>query len=270
MPDGAPAGGAREHGFFDDHPRFLETSSTSAGVRRLNLRHRALVEANRDVLDGARVLDIASHDGRWSLAALEAGAAHVTGIEARPELVAHAEQTLATYGARQGSYRFVTGDVFAVLADADLDVDVIQCFGFLYHTLRYPEFFSLLRRLEPRHLLMDTRVANVSGRVIQVLVNESTRQAHAAADDYTEGTKTLVGWPSPGALRLMLRTYGFRVEDTYDWEAVGRTVGTKLVGRYQRGERVTWRCRWDGVTAGSADDDVLDDDVLDDEGVDDA
>lgn len=241
--------GARELGFFDEHPRFLETSTTAIGVLRLNLRHRALIQANRDVLAGARVLDIASHDGRWSMAALEAGAVHVTGIEARPDLVDHAEQTLAAYGAKSGSYRFITGDVFAVLASEELEVDVVQCFGFLYHTLRYPELFSLLRRLEPGHLLLDTRVVNAKGKIIKILVNKAGRQAHAAVDDYTEGATTLVGWPSPAALRLMLRTYGFRVEAEFDWEEAGRAVAGDQMGRYKRRERVSWRCRWSAADA---------------------
>ncbi len=264
MPSTEP--GTGERGFFDEHPRFLETSTTSAGLARLNLRHRALIETNRDILDGARVLDLASHDGRWSMAALAAGAAHVTGIEARPELVTNAEQTLATYGADPSSYRFVASDLFAALArEEHLDVDVVQCFGFLYHTLRFPEFFSRLRRLEPKYLLLDTRVANTKGNIIKILVNEATKQAHAAADDYTEGTKTLVGWPSPSALRLMLRTYGFRVEHEYDWVEAGRVAGGNLVGKYKRGERITWRCRWDPAAApADADDDAYTDDDMDD------
>lgn len=67
--------------FFDDHPEFLETSSTAAGKDRLNLRHVAIIEEHCKILSGSRVLDIASHDGRWSFAALQAGATHVTGIE---------------------------------------------------------------------------------------------------------------------------------------------------------------------------------------------
>ena len=56
--------------FFDAYPRFYETSKTSASRGRLNLRYEAIFGENADVFRGARVLDIASHDGRWSLAAL--------------------------------------------------------------------------------------------------------------------------------------------------------------------------------------------------------
>lgn len=240
---------AGDDGWFSSHQRFLETSQTSASLRRLNMRHLALIEDNRDILAGARVLDIASHDGRWSLAALEAGAAHVTGIEARPELVENARETFARYGADPSRYSFVTGDVFAALEREHFEVDVVQCFGFLYHTLRFPELFSRLRRLEPRYLVMDTRVHNSTSAVIKVVVNEASVQSHAATDDYTEGTKTLVGSPSPSALRRMLGVYGFTVEREYDWAAVGQGPGNVRMQTYTSGGRVTWRCRWEAPTS---------------------
>ena len=52
--------------FVDEHDRFRVTRRTAAAAARLNLRHEAMIAANRDILTGARVLDLASHDGRWS------------------------------------------------------------------------------------------------------------------------------------------------------------------------------------------------------------
>src|SRR5918993_4504345 len=73
--------------FFDDYPAFCGTGRTAAIPRRLNLRHRAIIEANQDILARARVLDLASHDGRWSFAALEAGATQRSGVEGSPRPV---------------------------------------------------------------------------------------------------------------------------------------------------------------------------------------
>jgi len=231
-------------GFFNEHPRFLETSTTAVDADRLNIRHRELIQRNRDVLAGARVLDIASHDGRWSFAALDAGATHVTGVEARPELVANAEQSLAAYGADPGSYRFIAGDVFGVLAREKLNIDVVQCFGFLYHTLRYPELFSRLRDLEPQRLLLDTRVERGKGRLIRVGLNEVTAQAQAAPDDFTEGARALVGVPTRQALRFMLRAYGFHVEEAVEWDEAVQDAKPTAMRRYRKGSRISWRCRW--------------------------
>ena len=98
--------------FFDDYPAFNETSRTAASPARLNLRHEAMIEPNRDILAGARVIDLASHDGRWSFAAHEAGAAHVTGVEARRPMVEAARRTFAGYGVPSDRYTFIRGDLF--------------------------------------------------------------------------------------------------------------------------------------------------------------
>lgn len=234
-------------GFFDDHPRFVETSTTASQPTRLNMRHEALITANADLLRGARVLDIASHDGRWTMAALEAGAAHVTGIEARPELVTHARQTLDSYGVSAASYDFITGEVFEVLAAPDLEVDVVQCFGFLYHTLRYPDLLSGLSQIRAPWLLLDTKVFPSKQRVIRLGVDDASREGQAAEDAHTAGGRTLVGSPSQGALRMMLRTYGYDRESTFDWSDLVERYGEEAVRAYANGERVTWRCKWYGL-----------------------
>src|SRR5205814_1234121 len=107
--------------FFDRYSRFYETSQTTPYRGRLNLRYEAIFAENRDVFDGATVLDIASHDGRFSLAALACGAKSVIGIEARPDLVEHATDTLAAYGWGPDRCSFLTGDVFDVFAKREFD-----------------------------------------------------------------------------------------------------------------------------------------------------
>ncbi|NWN51205.1 hypothetical protein HT121_28335 [Pseudomonas sp. MAFF 301514] len=93
-------------GFFDNFPRFYKTSHTSPFPDRLNSRHSAIMERNREFIKGKRILDIASHDGRWSFAALQAGAAHVTGIEPRQELINNAMETFNEYGIEPSRFDF--------------------------------------------------------------------------------------------------------------------------------------------------------------------
>lgn len=235
-----------EQGFFDVHPRFLDTSSTANHPGRLNLRHEALITANAELLKGARVLDIASHDGRWTLAALEAGAVHVTGIEARPELVHNAEETMDSYGVSGDSYRFIVGDVFEVLAEPDLEIDVVLCFGFLYHTMRYPDLFSGLARIAAPWLLLDTKVFPSKRPIIKLGSDLSSNEGQAAEEAFTFDSRTLVGAPSQGALRMMLRTYGYDRESVIDWRSLVGERGKGAVQSYAKGERVTWRCKWYG------------------------
>lgn len=247
-----PSGTPTEHvpgdqqsspGFFDNYSRFQETSRTAASNTRLNLRHEAIIEDNSDVFDGARVLDLASHDGRWSFAALQAGARHVTGVEARSRLIDQARKTFTDYRVKARQYSFVCGDVFDVLAHKRFKVDVVLCLGFLYHTLRYPELLSAVRRLNPQHLVLDTKITRHEEPVIALTVNDANVESHAAADAYSRGKSTLAGWPSMYALTRMLHVYDFDLEHTYDWAQ--RLAGSPRPGLkdYATGERVTMRFR---------------------------
>lgn len=234
-------------GFFDRFPRFQQTSHTSPGVHLLNLRHKAIFGSHGEVLAGARVLDIASHDGRWSLAALEAGAVSVVGIEARPELVANATDNLAHYGYGADRVDFVAGDVFTVLAEQSFDVDVVLCLGFLYHTLRYNELLAGIRAAGPRHVIIDTEVlGGREGPLIRLRLEPSAREGNAVADEYTTGSHVLTGRPTPAGLDLMARAYGFVPDGHTDWAAL-LEAHPEVAGMndYRRGGRVTVRWRAD-------------------------
>ena len=232
--------------FFDDHDRFRTTSTTATSATRLNLRHQAMIEANRDILQGARVLDLASHDGRWSFAAMQAGASHVTGIEARPRLVRNSRATFADYGIPRKSYRFVRGDMFEVLREQTFDVDVVMCLGFMYHTVRYPELLRGIRDANPKHLIIDTKVTLDDRPVVELRANATAAESNAARDEVSHGTTALAGWPSVPALELMLDVYDFEVEERFDWRSLISTQppGTvRAVRDYHTGHRVTLRCR---------------------------
>lgn len=228
-------------GFFDRYPRFFETSETSPQPWRLNLRYEAIFAEHADLLTGASVLDIASHDGRWSLAALETGARSVVGIEARADLVRAAEQNLRLSGADQTAYTFVAGDVFDVLEVDPVKVDVVLCLGFLYHTLRFNELWTRIRECRPGHVLVDTMVKPGETRPMVHLFQEPTsRQGNAVDDAFSYGGRVLVGRPSLAALEVMGRSHGFRLESLSDWGGLIRdNPEARGIGDYRAGRRVT-------------------------------
>ena len=89
-------------------------------------------------VEGKRVLDIASHDGRWTMAAIDAGASHVLGIEARKALVDAAHATFAKYAVMPKKFGFITGDVHDVLTRVPPgSIDTVLCLGFFYHTIHH-------------------------------------------------------------------------------------------------------------------------------------
>jgi hypothetical protein len=231
--------------FFDDHPEFLETSGTTAAAGRLNLRHRGIIEENADVLRGRRVVDIASHDGRWAFAALEAGASHVTGIEGRQELVEHARRTFGAKGVPSDAYRFMQGDVHVKLRRARVKADVVMCLGFLYHTSRYAELFKGIRSTRAEHVIIDTRVLQgVDGPLVELQAEGTVHQALAIRDRYALGRRVISATPSEAALVLMLDAAGYEVDHRTDW---GRLLDghpdRSLMNRYADGRRVTFRAR---------------------------
>lgn len=231
--------------FFDDYPRFRQTSQVAASAARLNLRYEAIFAANRDIFEGARVLDVACNDGRWSFAALKTGARQVVGIEARPELCENATQTMKHYGVDPDSYEFVCGDVLDRLREMSLEVDVVLCLGYLYHTYRHTELLHHLRRLDPDYLVLDTHVIPGEARpLLQVKAERPFREGAAVLDPYSHDGQTLVTLPSLPAVVKLVGSYGFGVEHMYDWPALlAANPGTPGVRDYADGRRVTLRCR---------------------------
>jgi hypothetical protein len=246
--------------FGDDYPRFIELSGLTPKAQRLyprerhrgeteqrnrmNERYEAMFASNRDIFDGARVLDLASHDGRFSFAALKTGAAHVTGVEVRQSLVDRAQEAFAFYEQDPETYRFVCGDVFEVLARERFDVDVVLCFGYLYHTYRHTELMYRIHNMAPRHLVVDTMVTRETKRTLRVMLEEDVEDIRSAALDEFAVDRVLVLRPSVPALATLVRAYGFEVESLYDWKSrlSGRPPMPGLEG-YAKGTRVTMRCR---------------------------
>jgi hypothetical protein len=231
--------------FAEDYPRFMEVSDLRPKPHRLNERYEALCGSNRDIFDGARVLDLASHDGRYSFAALKTGAAHVTGVEVRQSLIDKAQQTFAFYGQDPETYRFVCGDIFEVLAREKFDVDVVLCLGYLYHTYRHTELMYRLHSLAPKYLVVDTMVTLGTQPTLRVIRERSVEDIRSAAQDAYSVGRVLVLRPSVPALHLLLAAYGFESESMYDWRTrlAGQPPMPGLEG-YAKGKRVTLRCRY--------------------------
>jgi len=231
--------------FAEDYPRFMEVSDLKPKPDRLNERYEALFASNRDIFDGARVLDLASHDGRYSFAALKTGAAHVTGVEVRQSLIDKARETFAFYGQDPETYRFVCGDVFEVLAREKFEVDVVLCLGYLYHTYRHTELMYRLHNLSPKHLIIDTMVAPGRQPTLRMYREEDSADIRSAAQDAYSVGRVLVARPSVSALQMLLAAYGFEVESMYDWKSrLASRPPVRGMEGYAMGRRVTLRCRY--------------------------
>jgi len=196
--------------FFDAYPRFRDTSKTGPSLERLNARYRVLLHEHRDVLAGATVLDLASHDGRFSFAALQTGAARVVGLEHDVELVQRAEENMAAYGVDPARYDFRVRDLFQPWGDERFDV--VFCFGILYHVVDHMALLSSITAAEASTLLVDTKVSAVDGAVIEL------RTALGASPPPVGAS--FEGYPTRLAVEVMLASLGWSVE-AIDWERFG-------------------------------------------------
>jgi hypothetical protein len=234
--------------FFDGYPRFYSSSATLAYPNRLNQRYRACIQWNEAVIQGKRILDLASHDGRWSFAAIKSGASNLVGIEARDHLVQAARTNLRECGIPETSFRFILGNVFENIDQLEPhSIDTVFCLGFFYHIANHMLLLSKIARLKPKHLILDTAIASFPGCVISVGRDDPEMEAHAVRIGPNTSRQIIVGAPSNAALELMLSNFGWTFE-YYGWHQAGIHRWDTLED-YHEGERVTLRvnCAMDRI-----------------------
>jgi hypothetical protein len=196
--------------FFDEYSRFYQTTGTLLKPNRFQQRWRMIIDLHRDLFQGARVLDLASHDGRWSFAALKAGAKFVEGVEGRPELVRRALENFAFYSIPTSSYRFVCQDVVKYLGEKELSkFDIVLNLGFFYHTLKHLVILEDMARTDAKTFIVDTVVNLADSACISVGLREVNSLMNAI-DHLNSGASTVpIGSVSRTALKLMLEHIGY-------------------------------------------------------------
>jgi transcriptional regulator with XRE-family HTH domain len=185
-------------------------------VNRLNKRHAFLIEPFRAELEGARVLDLASHDGRWPYALAGAGAAEVVGVEGRADLVREFRHFPDSPFKARVDLR--CNDIFAELeaeAARGARYDVVAVFGIFYHIMDHFRLLTLIRALGPRLILMDSDFATRPAALIWLTQEDVSKKLNAIAQ--VEGqARAVVGTPSFKAMEWMAAALGYTVE-WLDW-----------------------------------------------------
>jgi hypothetical protein len=231
MEDSNPAS---EKGFFTRHPVFTKTSTVSADIDRLDFRYTHVIERNIEILKDKTVVDLASHDGRFSFAALEgAGAKKVIGIEAREHLVQNARDTFSKFVEDSSRYEFHVGDIFDHLPNLrDLSADTIMILGFMYHTARQYEILKSISDAGIDNIILDSNVLRKVDQPYMLLKMEPTEKDSAIYDAHRP--KALTAVPSKRALVLLLKEFGYKAD------VLKPTTDVPLSAKgYATGRRVT-------------------------------
>ena len=163
--------------------------------RRCNARYQTFIEPNKALVEGARVLDLGSYDGRWSYAALESGAASVVGIERRQEFVDRSHFFIN--GDMRERARFICEDMFEalprLLADGER-FDVILCLGVFYEVMDHRRLLQLMAAFEPKLIIVDTNLVDTDEGLIRVRIDANNPKT------------SLAGVASRGAVASMARS----------------------------------------------------------------
>jgi LPS sulfotransferase NodH len=208
----------------------------AVAYKRLRHRYDAIIASNSALFKDARVLDIRSGVGRWCLAAFDAGAAHVVGLEPRRRPVEAARNALTEDGVKSDSFQFVDNpDIFAALAALRPDTfDVALCTNF--SGLSDPHLcFSHLKRLQFKHVILDTDIIDVDDAVARF---ELRRPEEPAPNAARRLLGSIAAVPSHELIRLLADHSGFRLHPI-DWHALGIADWTG-VRDYERGRRRTY------------------------------
>ncbi len=206
-------------GVFDFVDRLAAYGHMEAPSRRLNLRYRYIVEPFAEAIAGARVLDLAAHDGRWSYALAHAGAAEVIGVEGRQSLI----DRFAEFPESEAKARvtLLCDDIFTDLearVAAGERFGVVAVFGIFYHITEHYRLLTLIRALDPALIIVDSEFVDVGNPLIQLAI-EKTETDLNSIQRFPGQDKTVIGIPSRGAMEKMAQTLGYDCA-WQDWETL--------------------------------------------------
>jgi hypothetical protein len=181
------------------------------GISRMNWRYRHIVEPITDELNGATVLDLGSHDGRWSYALAAAGAS-VTGIEGRGDLIAQ----FSRYPESEATSRvkFIEGDFLIEMDRLQAEgtrFDVVTCLGVFYHTMQHYRILMQMIAFRPKVIVIDS-VFHLSDRPMITFTVENTGLDRASIAQQDGQSMAPVGRISRPGLELLVNTLGYAVE----------------------------------------------------------
>jgi len=189
-----------------------------------------LVELCGGTLSGKRVLDLGCNAGYWSLAAIEAGADFVLGIDGRQMHIDQANLVFEAKAIDPGRYRFDLADIFALDLQEET-FDIVLCLGLLYHVSKPFELMERMSRWNTDVLVidstLDTRIAGAYFRIAR----QNVEDPRAALD-------------RPVALRPTWRAV-VRLAEQYGYSCVAlrpRFTDWHGANRYREGSRRAFLC----------------------------
>lgn len=210
-------------------------------IARLDLRKSFIVDAFAEDIAGARVLDIAAHDGRWSYALAAAGARRVIGIEGRADLIARYDRFPDTPFKDRVKLR--SGDLYDGLdrlVARGQRFDVVALYGIFYHVMDHMRLLDRVRALGPRLVIIDSEFVQAPNLMIQIL-REATHKDVNAIARHAGQEVTLVGVPSMRAMEAMAEVQGYDCRWS-DWLVLPKDQHAIAFDYFRKGPKRRMTC----------------------------
>lgn len=205
---------------------------------RLGERHKRIIDANQDAFEGASVLDIASNNGRWSYAALSAGARHVTSIEGRQDRVDEALASFETLGLSD-KVDCNVGDMFEWLwVNSSNQFDTVLCLGVYYHITDHYGLLKQIVRTQPKTIIIDSGFVRSFRNAVYIKTEDPSQHKNALPVHQGQAME-FVGSVTLGMMIQMAWNLGYSCRPVvWDPEVIENRAA---VSDYMQGARYTLR-----------------------------
>ena len=181
-------------------------------------------------LAGKRVLDLGCNAGFWSLAAIDAGADFVLGVDGRQMHIDQANLVFEVKRVEATRYRFEQADIFELELEEE-PFDVVLCLGLLYHVSKPFELLERIAKWNDDLLLIDTTLTTRFRGAGFRLTTEDLDDARSAVD------RPVAMYPTGPAVVTLVEQFGYRAAALRprftDWSAAGC---------YREGRRRAFMC----------------------------
>ena len=156
-----------EKPIFQEDSKFLKADTRGSrwaipyNFECLNARVENLLTNHLGSIKGKRVLDMASHIGTFSFAALQMGAEFIQGVDTEKRTVEKCKELFEIQKVEKQRYKFEIRDAFDLLENSpENSWDTILCFGMLYYTTEPLRLLKLMQKAARDCILLDTFTAS--------------------------------------------------------------------------------------------------------------
>lgn len=126
----------------------------------VNARINVLLDNNQKFIKDKSILDIGSHTGIFSFAALQLGANFIHGIDAEKITIERCKNLFSNEDLSSSKYKFEVENIINFLENVEENAyDTIFCFGVMYYMTEPYRLLSLMARAARESILIDTFTA---------------------------------------------------------------------------------------------------------------